>query len=96
LHLNSREVDRAKIRPTMLPAWLPCRHGPRQSVEGRWGPVARRAYDLVLGIALLVLALMVVIAVAIRLDTPGRPCFARRDVPLIPCGGNAAGAAATG
>jgi lipopolysaccharide/colanic/teichoic acid biosynthesis glycosyltransferase len=52
--------------------WSSHRHGPLQIAEGRWGQVAKRAEDLVLSTALLVLTLplMAEIAVAIRLDTP--------------------------
>jgi putative colanic acid biosynthesis UDP-glucose lipid carrier transferase len=59
------------------PAWSSRRQGPPRSAEGRWGPVAKRAEDLILGTILLVLTLplMVVIAVAIRLDTAGPALF---------------------
>jgi hypothetical protein len=59
------------------PAWLSRQDGPLQTAEGRWGPAAKRAEDLVLGTALLVLVLplMAAIAVAIRLDTPGPALF---------------------
>jgi putative colanic acid biosynthesis UDP-glucose lipid carrier transferase len=62
------------------PAWSSRRHGPRQTAEGRWGPIAKRAEDLVLGTALLLLALplMVAIAVAIRIDTPGPALFRQK------------------
>ena len=48
-----------------------------QTAEGQWRPGAKRAEDLVLGTALLVLVLplMVAIAVAIRIDTPGPALF---------------------
>jgi putative colanic acid biosynthesis UDP-glucose lipid carrier transferase len=66
------------------PAWSSRRQGPRQTAESRWSPVAKRAEDLVLGTVLLVLTLplMVAIAVAIRLDTPGPVLFrqARRGL----------------
>jgi hypothetical protein len=89
-HLNSRETNRTTVRvgtpPTdaarMLanpsaPAWSSRQHGPLQTAEGRWRPGAKRAEDLVLGTALLVLVLplMVAIAVAIRIDTPGPALF---------------------
>jgi lipopolysaccharide/colanic/teichoic acid biosynthesis glycosyltransferase len=90
-HLNSRETNHATVRvgmppadrparmPTnpLAPAWSSRQHGPLQTAEGRWGPVAKRAEDLVLGTVLLVLVLplMVAIAVAIRLDTPGPTGF---------------------
>jgi putative colanic acid biosynthesis UDP-glucose lipid carrier transferase len=65
-------------------AWSSRRQGPRQTAESRWSPVAKRAEDLVLGTVLLVLTLplMVAIAVAIRLDTPGPVLFrqARRGL----------------
>jgi lipopolysaccharide/colanic/teichoic acid biosynthesis glycosyltransferase len=50
---------------------------PAGSAAGRWGPVATRAEDLVLGTILLVLTLplMGVIALAIRLDTAGPALF---------------------
>ena len=59
------------------PAWLFPQHGPLQTVEGQWRPGVKRAEDLVLGTALLVLVLplMVTIAVAIRIDTPGPALF---------------------
>jgi lipopolysaccharide/colanic/teichoic acid biosynthesis glycosyltransferase len=90
-HLDSGEMNRAPVRGGMppadrpapmpaspsAPAWPSRRQGPRQSAERRWGPIAKRAEDLVLGTALLllVLPLMVAIAVAIRLDTPGPALF---------------------
>jgi exopolysaccharide biosynthesis polyprenyl glycosylphosphotransferase len=69
-------LGRTPAKPA-APAWSSRRHGPRPTAEGRWAPVAKRAEDLVLGIALLVLTLplMVVIAIAIRLDTPGPALF---------------------
>jgi putative colanic acid biosysnthesis UDP-glucose lipid carrier transferase len=62
------------------PAWSSREHSPLQSAEGRWGAVAKRAEDLVLGTALLllVLPLMVAIAVAIRIDTPGPALFRQK------------------
>ena len=68
-----------QVRQT-APAWSSRRHGPRPTAEGRWAPVAKRAEDLVLGIALLVLTLplMVAIAIAIRLDTPGPALFRQK------------------
>ena len=57
--------------------WSSHRHGPLQIAEGRWGQVAKRAEDLVLGTILLMLTLplMGAIAVAIRLDTSGPALF---------------------
>jgi putative colanic acid biosynthesis UDP-glucose lipid carrier transferase len=57
--------------------WSSHRHGPLQIAEGRWGQVAKRAEDLVLGTILLMLTLplMGAIAVAIRLDTAGPALF---------------------
>ena len=48
-----------------------------QAAEGQWRPGVKRAEDLVLGTALLVLVLplMMAIAVAIRIDTPGPALF---------------------
>src|SRR5215472_55067 len=67
---------RTPARPS-TPTWSSRRQGPRPIAEGRWSPVAKRAEDLVLGTALLVLTLplMVAIAVAIRLDTAGPALF---------------------
>jgi len=61
----------------MPPSWSSRRQGPRPTAEGRWGQIAKRAEDLVLGTVLLVLTLpvMVAIAVAIRLDTAGPALF---------------------
>ena len=89
--VNSKETNRATVRGGMppadrpdrtpaspsAPAWPSRRQGPLWSAEGRWGPVAKRAEDLVLGTLLLVLTLplMVAIAVAIRLDTAGPALF---------------------
>jgi putative colanic acid biosynthesis UDP-glucose lipid carrier transferase len=59
------------------PAWPSPRQGPLPIAEGRWGRVAKRAEDLVLGTVLLVLMLplMTAIAVAIRHETPGPALF---------------------
>ena len=57
------------------PAWSSRQHGPLLTAEGQRRPGAKRAEDLVLGTALLVLPLMVAIAVAIRIDTPGPALF---------------------
>jgi putative colanic acid biosynthesis UDP-glucose lipid carrier transferase len=67
---------RTPARPS-TPPWSSRRQGPRPIAEARWSPVAKRAEDLVLGTALLVLTLplMVAIAVAIRLDTAGPALF---------------------
>jgi hypothetical protein len=109
-HLDSGEMNRATVRVGMAPAdrpartpanpsataWSPRQDGPLQTAEGRWGPVAKRAEDLVLGTALLllVLPLMVAIAVAIRLDTPGPALFRQtrrglnnRPFPEVPLDG---------
>ena len=89
-YLNSRETNRVGMppedRPAPMPAnpsasaWSSHQYGPLQITEGRWGPVAKRAEDLVLGTALLLLALplMVAIAVAIRIDTPGPALFRQK------------------
>jgi putative colanic acid biosynthesis UDP-glucose lipid carrier transferase len=67
---------RTPERPS-TPGWSSHRQGRRPITEGRWSPTAKRAEDLVLGTALLVLTLplMVAIAVAIRFDTPGPALF---------------------
>jgi putative colanic acid biosysnthesis UDP-glucose lipid carrier transferase len=60
----------------------------RQHAEGQWRPGAKRAEDLVLCTALLVLVLplMVAIAVAIKFDTPGPALFrqTRRGSVYVP------------
>jgi putative colanic acid biosynthesis UDP-glucose lipid carrier transferase len=62
------------------PTWSSRQHGPLQTAKGGWGPVAKRAEDLVLGAVLLVLTLplMLAIAVAIRTDTPGPTLFRQK------------------
>jgi Bacterial sugar transferase len=89
-HLNPRETVRAGMPPADRPAPMPAnpsasawpsrQHGPLQTAEGRWGLVAKRAEDLVLGAALLLLALplMVATAAAIRIDTPGPALFRQK------------------